>query len=133
MLISYLSTVYPLELMKPSVSVLPENRYLALKPKSPWEASVWKWTQSSGVKTTMGITGTMCPQNLANSSPSESPEGGGRKFKKSSTPTVTCAEETGVCPGCRAQHRSSAGSLPPQTQTYNPIMRYPVCKVEFWK
>ncbi len=82
--------------MKLSVSVLPENKYLALKPKSPGEVSVWKWTQSSGVKTTMGIAGIVCPQNLANCSPSESPEGGGRKFKKSSTPTVICAEQRGM-------------------------------------
>lgn len=53
----------------------PEKRYLALKPRSPWEASVWNWTQSFGVNTTMGTAGTVCPQNLANSSPSESPMG----------------------------------------------------------
>lgn len=53
--------------------VSPEKRYLALKPRSPWEASVWNRTQSSGVNTTMGTVGTVFPQNLANSSPSESP------------------------------------------------------------
>lgn len=72
-------TQWHIKLMKLSVSILPENKYFALKPRSPWEASVWKWTQSSGAKTTMGILGMVCPQNLANSSPSESPEGGGKK------------------------------------------------------
>lgn len=64
-----------LAIWKLRLGALPENMYFALKPKSPPVESVWKWTQSSGVKTTIGSVGTVCPQNLASSSPSESPAG----------------------------------------------------------
>lgn len=71
-----------MKLTKLLVSVIPEKKYLALNPRSPLVASVWKWTQSSGVNTTMGTLGMVFPQNLANCSPYAPPEGGGRKFEK---------------------------------------------------
>ena len=55
------------------VRVLPENMYLAMKPRSTPDASVLKWTHSSGVKTTIGRLGVVCPQNFASCSPSWSP------------------------------------------------------------